>query len=167
LKGEGGYGYLFRSEKCFRTTRELEYLYFLSRKARIFFLEFHIRIYDKNFESDYFFFYTKIRILFFSNVGNQNNYKKKNITPPPFQVKWSFPNINGIQINDSEFLISQYADDSTLILEDETQSLNHVLDVVELFSTWSSLRASFDKTQAVWIGARRGCGYELQTNKPI
>ena len=30
------------------------------------------------------------------------------------------PNINGIKIDDSEFLISQYADDSTLILEDDT-----------------------------------------------
>ena len=67
----------------------------------------------------------------------------------------------------SFFLISQYADDSTMILEDDTQSLNHVLEVVELFSTCSSLRASFNKTQALWIGARRGCGEDLQTNKPI
>jgi hypothetical protein len=37
------------------------------------------------------------------------------------------PNINGIKIDDSEFLISLYADDSTLILEDDTQSLNHAL----------------------------------------
>ena len=56
-------------------------------------------------------------------------------------------------MDDSEFLISQYADDSTLILEDDTQSLNHTLEVVELFSTCSGLRASYDKTQAVWIGA--------------
>jgi hypothetical protein len=49
------------------------------------------------------------------------------------------PNINGIQIDDSEFLISQYADDSTLILEDDTLSLNHALEVVELFSTCSGL----------------------------
>jgi hypothetical protein len=40
-----------------------------------------------------------------------------------------------IKIDDSEFLISLYADDSTLILEDDTQSLNHALEVhvVELF----------------------------------
>ena len=31
-------------------------IYFLSRKARIFFPEFNIRLYDKNSESDYFFF---------------------------------------------------------------------------------------------------------------
>jgi hypothetical protein len=45
------------------------------------------------------------------------------------------PNIIGIKIDDSEFLISQYADDSTLILEVDTQSLNQDLEVVELFYT--------------------------------
>ena len=33
----GGYGFLFRPEFFFRTTQELEYLFFLSRKARKFF----------------------------------------------------------------------------------------------------------------------------------
>jgi hypothetical protein len=62
---KGGYGFLFHSEFFFRTTRELEYLFILSRKARIFFPEFNIRLYDKNSESDYFFFLsTKIRIFF-------------------------------------------------------------------------------------------------------
>jgi hypothetical protein len=57
LKGGGrGYGFLFRSEFIFRTTQESEYLFSLSRKARIFFPEFNIRLYDKNSESDYFFF---------------------------------------------------------------------------------------------------------------
>jgi hypothetical protein len=72
------------------------------------------------------------------------------------------PNINGIKTDDSEFLISQYTDDSTLILEDDTLSLNHALEVVELFSTCSGLRANFDQTQAVWIGARRGCNFSNQ-----
>jgi hypothetical protein len=55
-RGGGGYGFLFRSEFFFRTTRELEYLIFLSRKAQIFFPEFDIRSYNKNSESDYYFF---------------------------------------------------------------------------------------------------------------
>ena len=50
----GGYSFLFRSEFFFRTTQELEYLIFLSRKVRMFFPEFNIRLYDKNSESDYF-----------------------------------------------------------------------------------------------------------------
>jgi hypothetical protein len=56
LKGEGGYGFLFHSEIFFRTAQELEYLFFLLRKAQIFFPEFTFTLYDKNSESDYFFF---------------------------------------------------------------------------------------------------------------
>jgi hypothetical protein len=48
------YGFLFLSEFFFRTTRELED-FFLSRKARIFFPEFNIRLYDKNSELDFCF----------------------------------------------------------------------------------------------------------------
>ena len=47
---------MFRSEIFFPTTRELEYLFFLSRKVRNFLREFNIRLYDKNSESNYFFF---------------------------------------------------------------------------------------------------------------
>ena len=65
---QGGYGLLIRSEKKFRTTRESEYLFFLSRKALIFFPEINIRLYDKNSESD-FFSPTKIRIFFSTTLG--------------------------------------------------------------------------------------------------
>jgi hypothetical protein len=47
---------LLRLENFFRTTQELEYLFFGSRKAQFFFPEFNIRLFDKNSESDYFFF---------------------------------------------------------------------------------------------------------------
>jgi hypothetical protein len=56
IYGEYSYGFLFRSEIFFRTTQELEYLFFLSRKAKNFFPEFNIRLYDKNSESDSYFF---------------------------------------------------------------------------------------------------------------
>jgi hypothetical protein len=78
----GGYGFLFRSEICFRTTQELEYLYFLSRIARIFFPKFNFRLYDKNSGSDYFFFLHQNQNIFFSNIGNQNIFLEKTITPP-------------------------------------------------------------------------------------
>jgi hypothetical protein len=38
--------------------------------------------YDKNSESDYFFSSTKIRIFFFSNIGNQNIFLEKKQNPP-------------------------------------------------------------------------------------
>ena len=74
LKG-GGYGFLFR------TTQELEYLFFLSRKVQFFFPEFNMRLYDKNSESDFFFLHQNQNI-FFSNIGNQNIFLEKTITPP-------------------------------------------------------------------------------------
>ena len=91
--GMGGYGFLFRSEFCFRTTQEVEYYFFLSRKARFFFPEFNIRLYDKNSETDYIFFPPPKSEYFFSNIGNQNIFLEKKHTPPPFQVKWSFPKL--------------------------------------------------------------------------
>jgi hypothetical protein len=37
------------------------------------------------------------------------------------------------------------------------------LHVINLYSACSGLGANFDKTQAIWIGARRGCRMELHT----
>ena len=56
LKGGGGYGFLVCSEFFFRTTRELEYLFFFVARSSNFFPEFNIRLYDNNSESDYYFF---------------------------------------------------------------------------------------------------------------
>ena len=85
--------FCFVQKIFFRTTQELEYLFFLSREAHIFFPEFNIRLYDKNSESDYFFFLHQNQNIFFSNIGNQNIFLEKNHNPPPppLQVKWSFP----------------------------------------------------------------------------
>ena len=75
---------------------ELEYLFFLSRKVRIFFPEYNIRLYDKHSESDYFFFSLhQNQNIFFSNIGNQNIFLEKNHNTP-LQVKWSFPNASVI-----------------------------------------------------------------------
>ena len=65
---EGGYGFLFRSENFFRTTPELEHLFFLQREARIFFPEFNRIHQNQN--------------IFFSNIGNQNNFLEKTHNPP-------------------------------------------------------------------------------------
>ena len=82
LKG-GGYGFLFRSEFCFPTTRELEYLLFLSRKARNIFPEINIRLYDKNSESDYFCFPPPKSEYFFQQHWESEYFFRKKHTPPP------------------------------------------------------------------------------------
>ena len=74
-----GYGFLFRSEFFFRTTHELEYLFFLSLKARNIFPEYNIRLYDNNSESDYFIFLHQNQNIFSEKIGNQNIFQKKTV----------------------------------------------------------------------------------------
>ena len=69
-----GYGFLFRSEIFFQTKQELEYL-FIFREKKI--PEVNIRLYDKNSESDFFFFLHQNQNIFFSNIGNQNIFLEK------------------------------------------------------------------------------------------
>ena len=92
-RGGGGYGFLFRSEFFFSdNTRVRIFFFFLSRKARIFFPDSNIRLYDKNSESYFFFFLHQNQNIFFSNIGNHHIFLEKTHTPlPPLQVKWSFP----------------------------------------------------------------------------
>jgi hypothetical protein len=52
---------------------ELEYLFFLWRKARIFFPVLNIRLYDKNSESDYFFFLHQNQNIFFQQQREQRH----------------------------------------------------------------------------------------------
>jgi hypothetical protein len=62
------------------------------------------------------------------------------------------PSINGITIDDQEFKISQYADDTCLFLSNE-MSLQNALQIFELFAKCSGLKVNTDKSEAIWIGA--------------
>ena len=65
-------------------------------------------------------------------------------------------NINGIKINNSEYILSQYADDSSLLLDGNEESLDRSLFVLQKFSECAGLRANIDKTEAIWIGSKKG-----------
>jgi hypothetical protein len=64
----GGYGFFFRLEIFFFGQHELEY-FFLSYKARIFFPEINIRLYDKNSESDFIFSLHQNQNIFSATLG--------------------------------------------------------------------------------------------------
>jgi hypothetical protein len=61
---------------------ELEYLFFLSGKALIFFQEFKIRLYDKNSESDFFFPPPKSEYFFQQHWESEYFFLEKTITAP-------------------------------------------------------------------------------------
>ena len=64
------------------------------------------------------------------------------------------PDIKGIKIDNSEYLLSQYADDSSLTLNDDNVSLQKSLDILGKFSECAGLKVNLDKTEAIWIGSK-------------
>ena len=92
-KGAEGLWFFVSFRIFFRTTRELKYLFFLLRKARLFFPEFNIRLYEENSESDYFFF-PPPKSEYFVQQHWELEYLFRKKTYPPLQVKWSFPYIS-------------------------------------------------------------------------
>jgi len=75
------------------------------------------------------------------------------------------PNISGVKVNNTEYLLSQYADDSSLTLDDDETSLDEVFKILLKFSECTGLRANLDKTHLIWIGSKKGCGEELLPDK--
>ena len=59
------------------TTQELEYLFFLSRKAQFFFQNFTLGYITKTLNQIIFFFLHQNQNIFFSNIGNQNIFRNR------------------------------------------------------------------------------------------
>ena len=74
----GGYGFLFRSDFFFRTTQELEYLFFFQTLT----LDYMTKTLNQ-----ILFFLHQNQNIFFSNIGHQNIFLDKTIIPsPPFKL---------------------------------------------------------------------------------
>lgn len=71
--------------------------------------------------------------------------------------------IKGIKINDTEFKISQYADDTSLFLDGSFDALNCTLIELDKFANISGLKINFDKTQVVWIGSKKHSTSAIKT----
>ena len=64
-------------------------------------------------------------------------------------------NIKGIEINNNTYVISQYADDTVIILDGTENSLRALVKELEEFYTMSGLKINKSKTQLVWIGEKK------------
>ena len=54
-------------------------------------------------------------------------------------------NVKGITVNDKEFLASQYADDTTLILDGSEESLKTCLSILKFYADTSGLHINMEK----------------------
>jgi len=61
--------------------------------------------------------------------------------------------IKGLLVKNTEINLSQYADDTTLILDGSGKSLSEALRILESFEKVSGLRLNSKKTEALWIGS--------------
>ena len=73
--------------------------------------------------------------------------------------------IKGLLVKDTEIKLSQYADDTTLILDGSEKSLSEALRVLESFEKFSGLRLNSKKTETLWIGSCAGKSEKLYPEK--
>ena len=66
--------------------------------------------------------------------------------------------IKGIKIADTEYTLSQFADDTTVMLDGSEKSLNESLKELNKFAAASGLKVNASKTRAVWIGSMKFSG---------
>ena len=65
-------------------------------------------------------------------------------------------NVKGIYVGQEEIKISQYTDDTTLMLNGSQASLSAALNTLDDFGEVSGLKLNSKKTEAIWIGAYSG-----------
>ena len=75
--------------------------------------------------------------------------------------------IRGIQISDNECKMSQYADDTTLILDGARSSIERSFVLLNIFAKLSGLKVNYEKTEALWIGSFKNRTNKLAINQNI
>ena len=66
--------------------------------------------------------------------------------------------VTGIKIKDVEYLISQFADDTSVYLDGSRESFENVIKILTEFALWSGLKINYDKSQVVLLGSQKGSG---------
>ena len=63
--------------------------------------------------------------------------------------------------------ISQYADDTTLILDGTRSSMERSFVLLNIFAKLSGLKVNYEKTEALWIGSFKNRTDKLAINQNI
>lgn len=68
-------------------------------------------------------------------------------------------NIIGIKIFNTVFLLSQYADDTTVLLDGSAKSLRKTIETLKFYADISGLHVNVDKNKAILIGSLKNINY--------
>ena len=75
--------------------------------------------------------------------------------------------ITGIKIADTTHKITQFADDTTIILNGTSVHLLAALNTLEVYRSYSGLKINTDKTKLIWIGKKRFCQNIIECGKDL
>ena len=75
--------------------------------------------------------------------------------------------IGGIKIGRGNYKITQFADDTTLILDGTSVSLLAALNTLEIYGSYSGLKINTDKTKLIWIGKKKFSTDKLVDGKKL
>ena len=76
-------------------------------------------------------------------------------------------NIKGININNELHKITQFADDTQTVSEGDSLSFEETIKTVVTFGNKSGLQMNSEKTQAIWLGSKKGSPIKLLPNMKI
>ena len=72
--------------------------------------------------------------------------------------------IVGIKLFSYEFKLTQFADDTTLILDGTQRSLQADLNTLEIYGNFSGLKMNKEKTKVIWIGRKKNSKDKLKVS---
>ena len=72
-------------------------------------------------------------------------------------------NINGIEINQIEHKIIQYADDATICVRD-LESIRNTFKIIKEFSNYAGPQLNVKKTMGIWLGPLKDLGLRTYEN---
>ena len=72
-----------------------------------------------------------------------------------------------INIANVECKLSQYAENTAMILDGSEISLSRTLLLLDNLAISSGLKINYEKTEALWIGSCKDRDFSIPSNKPI
>ena len=76
-------------------------------------------------------------------------------------------NTKGIPVEGSDLKISLFADDSTCFLDGSCDSFNHLFTTLNRFAKCSGCKINLSKSNAIWVGAKKGSQYFPFSNQGL
>ena len=66
-------------------------------------------------------------------------------------------NVKGFVVNNLEIKTSLLADDTVCFLDGSEKSFDNLFEILKVFGKLSGCNINLSKTEAIWIGSKRGC----------